>query len=365
MSSISRTNNLWSLEVTVIPCTDLSIGSWRRVASSNHELIAYICESRRSLAWFVRAGGMSFKMEIPFDNISESRFTNEAPGVGSATFILERPPNFFVEKSSASGPATESTRYWGVSGDWTENGQASVVLQHCLMGPAYQLSHLVNSVIPSGNSSEVSLRTPTPSLSDVGSSPEVYSRSFESIMEPHPHTTTMVIRKPASTRSLRMLHHPSLERLRPVRHASAPFLRSPLSSVSTPTESQPQSPAEPSPLPVPLYRWMDHGASQQPGTPSGELSEQLPRLPLMMPDLPQLHYEYTAFPDPHQGYAGDHSVSAPTTPGHYHAFSPPWESPFVPQGGYAPPPRPPPPPYYQQSPQGFQGPFYSRGGGAC
>ncbi|KAI0833732.1 homeobox-domain-containing protein [Trametes gibbosa] len=350
-------------EVTIIPCTDLSVGTWRRVASSKHELIAYVCETRRCLAWFVRAGGMSFKMEVPFDSISESRFSNESPGVGSASFVLERPPSFFVEKASEFGPGIEPTRHWRVSGDWTENGQASVVLQHCLIGPAYQLSHLVNTIALSGSSSDVSLCTPTLSLSDVGSSPEAYPRSCESPVEPHSYTSTLVIRKPSSARSLRMLHHPSLERLRPIRHASAPFLRSPLSSVSTPTESQSQSPAEPSALPVSLYTYTGNGSSQQRGPPAGRISEQLPRLPLTMSDLPHLHYEYNGLADSPHGCSDNHSASAPTTPGYYHAFSPPWEYPFAPQGSATVIERP-QQPYYQHY-QGFQGPLHARGGGAC
>ncbi|KAI0709872.1 hypothetical protein C8Q76DRAFT_624997, partial [Earliella scabrosa] len=137
-------------EVTVFPCTDLTIGTWRRMASPQHDLIAYLCEGKRSLTWFIRSGGRSFKMEIPYEHILESRFANVSPGVGSATFVLERPPTFYMESLIDPSLGDDSPRFWQVCGDWTEGMQGTTQLRHHLIGPAYQLSSLVNSITPSG-----------------------------------------------------------------------------------------------------------------------------------------------------------------------------------------------------------------------
>ncbi|KAH9902547.1 hypothetical protein C8Q73DRAFT_634116 [Cubamyces lactineus] len=349
-------------EVTIVPCTDLTIGNWRRVASSQHDLIAYTCEARRSITWFIRSGGLSFKIEVPYDIIAESRFTNVSPGVGSATFVLDRPPTFYVEKHMEPAPGAEAVRYWQVSGDWTEDRQASLVLRHCLMGPAYQLSHLVNNISPSGASSEVSLYTPTLSLSDAGSSPEVYSRSCDSPVDSHPqaHSSTMVLRKPSSLSSLRMLHHPSLERLRPSRHASVPMFHSPLSSMSTP--NSPHSPSDAHGM-SPMLLYMDGSGAQQytVATRTG-MPDQLPHLPLGVPNLPRLNYDYSSrSASPHE--CTSEPPSAVSTPGYYGAPSPAWDggaSPFVSQGMSA--PERPQEPYNPQAYGYTPGSVYDHGG---
>ena len=88
--------DLIGADVTVFPCTDLTIGSWRRMASPQHDLIAYTCNTKRCLVWYIRSAGRGFKMEISFDHVAEARFTNVSPGIGSATFVLDRPPGFYM-----------------------------------------------------------------------------------------------------------------------------------------------------------------------------------------------------------------------------------------------------------------------------
>ncbi|KAL7279370.1 hypothetical protein ACG7TL_007211 [Trametes sanguinea] len=358
-------------EVTVIPCTDLTIGTWRRVASSQHDLIAYTCEARRCISWFVRAAGLSFKIEVPYDIIAESRFSNVSPGIGSATFTLDRPPIFYVEKQTEPAPGVEPTRYWQVSGDWTEGRQGTTVLRHCLTGPGYQLYHLVNNISASSGTSEVSLHTPTLSVSDAGSSPEVYSRSCDSPVDHHPHPpSSLVLRKPSSLSSLRMLHHPSLERLRPSRQASVPMFHSPLSGMSTP--NSPRSPSEvpataPGAAAAPMLLYMDGSGSQQYTGPRLGGPEQLPRLSLGVPDLPRLNYDYSSSraASPHE-CASEPPLSAMSTPGYYSAPSP-WDggvSPFNPQG--MPMAERPQELFYSHAAHGYySGPVYDRGGGAC
>ncbi|KAJ7726053.1 homeodomain transcription factor [Mycena maculata] len=131
--------------VTFIPCSDLSIGSWRRIATdtSQHDLVAYTCETKRCLTWFIYNGGIGFKMEIPFDTIIDTEFTNTSPGpTGLASFVLSRPPIFYLENTSHDG----SPRYWKRCTDWTEGHQASHVLRHDLIGSTVPLVHLLQSL---------------------------------------------------------------------------------------------------------------------------------------------------------------------------------------------------------------------------
>ncbi|KAJ7650447.1 homeodomain transcription factor [Roridomyces roridus] len=141
-------NNLIHEEeaVTFIPCSDLSIGSWRRIATdtSQHDLIAYTCESKRSLNWFIHNGGIGFKMEVAFDSIIETEFTNLSASAGLATFVVSKPPLFFLETVSENG----SPRSWKRCTDWTEGHQASHVLRHDLIGSAVPLIHLLQSLQP-------------------------------------------------------------------------------------------------------------------------------------------------------------------------------------------------------------------------
>ncbi|KAJ6577244.1 hypothetical protein B0H19DRAFT_930868, partial [Mycena capillaripes] len=131
--------------VTFIPCSDLSIGSWRRIATdtSQRDLVAYTCEAKRCLTWFIYNGGFGFKMEIPFDTIVDTEFTNASPSsTGLASFVLSRPPVFYLESTCEDG----SPRHWKRCTDWTEGHQASHVLRHDLIGSAVPLVHLLQSL---------------------------------------------------------------------------------------------------------------------------------------------------------------------------------------------------------------------------
>ncbi|KAK7032971.1 U1 snRNP 70K protein [Favolaschia claudopus] len=130
--------------VTFIPCSDLSIGSWRRIATdaNQRDLVAYTCEGKRCLTWFIHNGGFGFKMEIPFDSIVDTEFTHASPGsTGLATFVLSRTPTFFLETSSENG-----SRHWKRCTDWTEGHQASHVSRHDLIGSAVPLVHLLKGL---------------------------------------------------------------------------------------------------------------------------------------------------------------------------------------------------------------------------
>ncbi|KAJ3930262.1 MAG: hypothetical protein NXY57DRAFT_329670 [Lentinula lateritia] len=131
--------------VTFIPCTDLSIGTWRRIATtvSKHDLVAYVCEAKQSLAWFILSGGTGFKMEIPFDRIIATEFNHTSPGIAHAVFTVSEPPYFYLEHRMAPRPDGRIKLSWRQCNDWTEGAQATHVLRHSLLGSAPQLSHLV------------------------------------------------------------------------------------------------------------------------------------------------------------------------------------------------------------------------------
>ncbi|RDB30964.1 Homeobox protein Hox-B3 [Hypsizygus marmoreus] len=148
--------------VTIIPCTDLSIGTWRRIATSvaKHDLVAYVCEVKRCLTWFIHSVGFGFKMEIPFETIIDTEFSNAAPGSGLASFLLSQPPLFFLENIGPPGPDGTPVRHWKRCSDWTEGQQASQVLRHDLIGSAVQLAHLLRNV-HNCKTSDVPLRPPS------------------------------------------------------------------------------------------------------------------------------------------------------------------------------------------------------------
>lgn len=131
--------------MTFLPCTDLSVGTWRRIATtvSKNDLIAYVCEAKQSIAWFILSGGNGFKMEIPFDRIVGTEFTQDGPGVAHVVFTLSEPPLFYLERPMAPRLDGQANLSWRQCSDWTEGAQATHVLRHTLSGSAPQLSHLM------------------------------------------------------------------------------------------------------------------------------------------------------------------------------------------------------------------------------
>lgn len=148
--------------VTIIPCTDLTIGTWRRIATqvSKHDLVAYVCESRNCLTWFIHSSGYGFKMEIPFDTIAETEFVDAAPGSGLASFFLTQSPLFYLEDIATSLTGGPPVRSWKRCADWTEGMQATKVLRHDLVGSAVQLAYVFQK-FQAAASSNIRLRCPT------------------------------------------------------------------------------------------------------------------------------------------------------------------------------------------------------------
>ncbi|CAE6515729.1 unnamed protein product [Rhizoctonia solani] len=129
--------------ISIIPCTDLTVGSWHRIAdrTGRHDLVAYISDHRASLTWFIHSGGHGFKMEILISSVVDTEFTQSAqthPGHGIATFWLSEKPIFYMEDASNGNT-------WQVCDDWTEGRQASHVMKHQLVGSSIQLAHAMRN----------------------------------------------------------------------------------------------------------------------------------------------------------------------------------------------------------------------------
>ncbi|KAI0029756.1 hypothetical protein K488DRAFT_55683, partial [Vararia minispora EC-137] len=128
-------------DITIIPCYELTIGTWRRIATQvgKHDLVTYACEKRRCLVWYIQSSGYGFKIEVPFDTIRETTFQSTMPGRGLASFYITQPPSFFIEDLISADGAYTGQRSWKRSGDWTEGSQASHELRHDLVGSSAQL----------------------------------------------------------------------------------------------------------------------------------------------------------------------------------------------------------------------------------
>ncbi|KAI0346309.1 homeobox-domain-containing protein, partial [Trametopsis cervina] len=146
--------------IVVIPCTELSVGTWRRVASTvaKYDLVAYVCDRQRIVTWFIHTGGQSFKMDIPFDSIRETKFIAGSPGMGHASFALTRPPLFYLEAIDPTSPV--ASKIWKRCADWTEGMQATKILRHDLTGAAIQLAHVLRLIAANSAGPAVSLYPP-------------------------------------------------------------------------------------------------------------------------------------------------------------------------------------------------------------
>ncbi|KAH7912017.1 hypothetical protein BJ138DRAFT_845958 [Hygrophoropsis aurantiaca] len=193
--------------VTIIPCTDLSVGTWRRIATAvgKHDLVAYLSDTKRCLTWFIHSSGYGFKMEIPFDIIVDTEFTNAAPGSGLASFILSQPPAFYLESFSSPlpGQGTSPIRHWKKCADWTEGQQATKILRHDLIGSAVQLAHLLRHLNAHTSGSDIRLHSPSyhaqpsPAIMEVPQ-PAMSSLNGQSLSGPgyHYHGDSVELQRP-------------------------------------------------------------------------------------------------------------------------------------------------------------------------
>ena len=136
---------------------------------SKHDLVAYICESRSCLIWFIHSSGYGFKMEIPFSIVVDTEFVAAAPGSALASFFLSQPPLFYLEDIMPDPAGGPSIRTWKRCADWTEGMQATKILRHDLVGSAVQLSYVLRN-FQANPGSDIRLRCPPYVRPDLSSS---------------------------------------------------------------------------------------------------------------------------------------------------------------------------------------------------
>ncbi|KAG5653234.1 hypothetical protein H0H81_001617 [Sphagnurus paluster] len=211
--------------VTIIPCTDLTIGTWRRIATTvaKHDLVAYVCDAKRCITWFIHSVGFGFKMEIPFETIIDTEFTNAAPGSGLASFLLSEPPIFYLENIGPPSADGTPIRHWKRCADWTEGQQASRVLRHDLIGSAVQLAHLLRN-LQTNSTSDIPLRPPSyrseqstspiaamelplPPMANL-TGPGYHYQHHDAVESPVPHQTSRFQKRSSYTGSGITTHSP-------------------------------------------------------------------------------------------------------------------------------------------------------------
>ena len=127
--------------------------------TSKHDLVAYVCESRSCLIWFIHSSGYGFKMEIPFGIIVDTEFVNVTHGSGLASFLLSQPPLFYLEDLMTDPAGGPTMRTWKRCADWTEGMQATKILRHDLVGSAVQLAYVLRN-FQANPGSDLRLRCP-------------------------------------------------------------------------------------------------------------------------------------------------------------------------------------------------------------
>lgn len=151
-------------DITIVPCSQLSIGSWRRMAATprstgldvhTSDLIVYYTETEQRLSFFLQDAETAYRlrMDISFSVITDMHVLDLAPSSATdlryarAVLSLSAPPAFLVERQVDSGFALGTTKTWEACQDWTADGVASSVLTHELVGPPAPLQFLRDQVI--------------------------------------------------------------------------------------------------------------------------------------------------------------------------------------------------------------------------
>lgn len=139
------------LAVDIIPCDALTIGTWKRLRSEEHSLVAYVSDSRECLTWFVHNAGRSLKMIIPFHIIMHTELddtSGTAAGTIEISFILSRPPLFFFEAKIVDPGTMVTNRKWQECHDWTKDCQGTYCLRHTIRGPTIALHRFLETLQP-------------------------------------------------------------------------------------------------------------------------------------------------------------------------------------------------------------------------
>ncbi|CCM04699.1 uncharacterized protein FIBRA_06885 [Fibroporia radiculosa] len=134
--------------ICIMPCTDLTVGTWKRMAMAPDDLVAYVSEAKQRFSWFIQCEGTSFKMNVPFSTVIDTKVSHLSADMVLASIILSHPPQFFA-KSARPAAVNAGPSEWKRCADWTEDMQATKVMRHdlvALAGPLYQALGVFNFV---------------------------------------------------------------------------------------------------------------------------------------------------------------------------------------------------------------------------
>ncbi|KAK9386977.1 hypothetical protein V1515DRAFT_586741 [Lipomyces mesembrius] len=146
-------------------CRSLSIGTWRRVGCTAMDLVIFYSPSQSRFTYYINNDSIGFKIEYPFSHVKQIYVEghtqnhrevnskakegedeqvlsdeNKSLEMGDIVVILAGPPQFFMESASLNGG-------WFDTEDFTENQQASKVMEHRLTGPLKILEQQLSELL--------------------------------------------------------------------------------------------------------------------------------------------------------------------------------------------------------------------------
>jgi hypothetical protein len=138
----------------------LVIGTWRRIfiPGDNDSLRCCFSIVDKKIRWIIKEQNIRFKVEFPFSSIGQivlEPFNNNV-STGKLSINLIKLPTFWME---TNGPTNS---VWNMSGDFTENQQASKVFKHVIEGDYNHLKVEVSSIIRSSIDLQQLCRIVTP-----------------------------------------------------------------------------------------------------------------------------------------------------------------------------------------------------------
>ncbi|KAF9970943.1 hypothetical protein BGZ73_006183 [Actinomortierella ambigua] len=110
-------------------CDNLSIGTWRRMSTSNTDLSCFYCPTTRVMTWQIGDNGAHFKLTFSLTSLTRIEFYEVDPLYAQVDFDLSEVPQFFMETVAEDG-----THEWKKCSDFTEAKQATLVLRHTIHG---------------------------------------------------------------------------------------------------------------------------------------------------------------------------------------------------------------------------------------
>lgn len=121
----------------MLPCSSVTIGSWRRVSSKvavSSDLHVIFSALESTLTYTMFADYTGFRISVPMNDIKNIHYS-PAQGIantGELYVHLLKCPSFSIQTPKSVGT-------WGPCDDFSEMMQASYVMLHKLVGPAFQL----------------------------------------------------------------------------------------------------------------------------------------------------------------------------------------------------------------------------------